>query len=92
MPVLLHQDPDSVIALVGPAHDSSERQVILGGPRHSYRFHLEGNLGDIYISLIHATELNGANPCDYLVALLRYHAFVEESPARDDGSGIVGRS
>jgi hypothetical protein len=32
------------------------------------------------MSLIHSAELNGANPFDYLVTLLRYHAFVEENP------------
>jgi len=42
---------------------------------------LEGaRVGDLYMSLIHSAELNGANPFDYLVTLLRHHAFVEENP------------
>jgi hypothetical protein len=37
-------------------------------------------VGDIYMSLIHSSELNGANAFEYLVALQRNHAFVEENP------------
>jgi transposase len=37
-------------------------------------------VGDLYMSLIHTAELNGANPFDYLVSLMRNHAFVEENP------------
>ena len=32
------------------------------------------------MSLIHSAELNKVNPFDYLVALQRYHALVEENP------------
>jgi hypothetical protein len=33
------------------------------------------------MSLIHTAELNGAKPFDYLVALLRHHEQVADSPA-----------
>ncbi|HNX05297.1 MAG TPA: IS66 family transposase [Opitutales bacterium] len=36
--------------------------------------------GDIFMSLIHTCELNGTNPFDYLVAMLRHPVDVEESP------------
>ena len=36
--------------------------------------------GDAFMSLIHTAELNGAQPFDYLVALHRNHALVEENP------------
>jgi hypothetical protein len=32
------------------------------------------------MSLIHSAELNQVNPFEYLVALQRYHALVEENP------------
>jgi hypothetical protein len=37
-------------------------------------------VGDLYMSLIHTAELNGANPFEYLVTLLRHPALVEENP------------
>jgi hypothetical protein len=37
-------------------------------------------VGDVFMSLIHSAELNKANPFDYLVALQRYRALVEENP------------
>ena len=37
-------------------------------------------VGDVFMSLIHSAELNKANPFDYLVALQRYRARVEENP------------
>jgi hypothetical protein len=39
------------------------------------------HVGDVFMSLIHSAELNGARPFDYLVALLRHHEQVEEVPA-----------
>jgi transposase len=45
-----------------------------------YKTQEGARVGDLYMSLIHSAELNGANPFDYLVTLLRYHAFVEENP------------
>ena len=37
-------------------------------------------VGDLYMSLIHSAELTGVNPFDYVVALVRNHALVEENP------------
>jgi len=45
-----------------------------------YRTQEGARVGDLYMSLIHSAELNGANPFHYLVTLLRHHAFVEENP------------
>jgi transposase len=45
-----------------------------------YKTQEGARVGDLYMSLIHTAELNGANPFDYLVALQRNHAFVEENP------------
>jgi hypothetical protein len=38
-------------------------------------------VGDIFMSLIHTSELNGVDPFAYLVALQRHHEVVAESPA-----------
>ena len=45
-----------------------------------YKTQEGARVGDLYMSLIHTAELNDANPFDYLVALQRNHAFVEENP------------
>jgi hypothetical protein len=37
-------------------------------------------VGDMYLSLIHTAELNGANPFDYLVALQRHRAAAAAAP------------
>lgn len=39
------------------------------------------HVGDVFMSLIHSAELNGAQPFDYLTALLRHHQDVEDAPA-----------
>lgn len=39
------------------------------------------HVGDVFMSLIHSAELNGARPFDYLVALLTQHEEVEVTPA-----------
>jgi transposase len=39
------------------------------------------HVGDIHMSLIHTSELNGVSPFDYLVALQRHHDDVAEHPA-----------
>ena len=39
------------------------------------------HVGDLFMSLIHTAELNGVEPFEYLVALLRHHDHVAESPA-----------
>jgi len=38
-------------------------------------------VGDLFMSLIHTAELNGANPFDYLLQLQRQHEAVADSPA-----------
>jgi transposase len=38
-------------------------------------------VGDVFMSLIHTAELNGANPFEYLVALQRHSKMVGEGPA-----------
>lgn len=38
-------------------------------------------VGDLFMSLIHTAELNGANPFDYLVSLLRHHDELAKAPA-----------
>lgn len=38
-------------------------------------------VGDLYMSLIHTCELNGANPFDYLTQLLRHAAELKANPA-----------
>ncbi len=39
-------------------------------------------IGDLYMSLIHTCELNGANPFEYLVGLQRHHADVKAHSAQ----------
>jgi len=38
------------------------------------------HVGDVFMSLIHTTELNGLDAFDYLVALQRHHVRVAECP------------
>jgi hypothetical protein len=38
-------------------------------------------VGDTFMSLIHTCELNGVDPFDFLVSLLRHHDEVKKSPA-----------
>ena len=38
-------------------------------------------MGDLYMSLIHTCELNGANPFDYLTELQRHAERVRQAPA-----------
>jgi hypothetical protein len=46
-----------------------------------YRSLRGARVGDIYMSLIHTTDLHGKNPFDYLTALQRHHKAVAEKPA-----------
>jgi hypothetical protein len=46
-----------------------------------YRTLNGAHVGDVFMSLIHSAELNGAKPFDYLVALLRHHEEVKAAPA-----------
>jgi hypothetical protein len=45
-----------------------------------YRTQRGAHVGDLFMSLIHTAELNGAQPFDYLTELQRNHALVEENP------------
>lgn len=45
-----------------------------------YKTEIDARRGDAFMSLIHTAELNGAQPFDYLVAIQRHHAQVEENP------------
>ena len=47
-----------------------------------YRTKNGAYVGDLFMSLIHTTELNGENPFDYLVALLENHREVATDPSR----------
>jgi transposase len=38
-------------------------------------------VGDLFMSLIHTCELNGANPFDYLTELLRHAEEMKRSPS-----------
>jgi hypothetical protein len=38
-------------------------------------------VGDLFMSLIHTCELNGANPLDYLTELQRHREALERTPA-----------
>jgi hypothetical protein len=38
-------------------------------------------VGDLFMSLIHTCELNGANPFDYLTELLRHSAELQQRPS-----------
>lgn len=46
-----------------------------------YRTQNGAHVGDMFMSVIHTAELNGANPFDYLVALQRHHQDVAATPA-----------
>jgi len=46
-----------------------------------YKTRNGAHVGDVFMSLIHSAELNGAKPFDYLVALLRHHERVDDAPA-----------
>jgi transposase len=48
----------------------------------SYKTSHGAKVGDLFMSLIHTTRLNGANPFEYLVALARHPHEVAENPGR----------
>ena len=47
-----------------------------------YRTQNGAKVGDLFMSLIHTCELNGANPLDYLATLLRHAAELKSEPSR----------
>jgi hypothetical protein len=59
----------------------AEKRAILHRKNSLFYKTLTGaHVGDVFMSLIHRAELNKVNPFEYLVALQRYHALVEENP------------
>ena len=46
-----------------------------------YKTQKGAHVGDIFMSLIYTTELNGENPFDYLVAVQRHHEVAAAAPA-----------
>jgi hypothetical protein len=45
-----------------------------------YKTRNGARMGDLYMSLIHTCELNGANPFDYLTELQRHAAKLKQTP------------
>lgn len=45
-----------------------------------YKTQNGARMGDMFMSLIHTAELNDVNPFEYLVAVLKHTALVEENP------------
>ena len=74
------------LRVVGAALDNNicERALkkAILGRKNSYFYRSENGayVGDLFMSLIHTCELNGANPFDYLVALLRHPAKLRQAP------------
>jgi transposase len=61
--------------------EASLKRAILHRKNSLFYKTLNGaHVGDVFMSLIHSAELNKVNPFEYLVALQRYHALVEENP------------
>ncbi len=46
-----------------------------------YKTENGAHVGDLFMSLIYSAELCGANPFDYIVAVLRHRAAVDEQPS-----------
>jgi len=68
-----------------PLDNSAAERVIKRAIMHRknslfYKSETGARTGDAFMSLIHTAELNGAQPFDYLVALQRNRALVEENP------------
>jgi hypothetical protein len=55
-----------------------------------YRTLNGAGVGDLFMSLIHTCELNGANPFDYLTELLRHAEELKRNPS--DPHGLARRS
>lgn len=68
-----------------PLHNNICERALKMAIRHRnnslfYRSQHGAEVGDIYMTLIHTAELNGANPFDYLTALQLHARAVETSP------------
>ena len=46
-----------------------------------YKTRKGAQMGDLFMSLIHTCELNGANPFDYLIELLRHTEELKQNPS-----------
>jgi hypothetical protein len=46
-----------------------------------YKTEKGAEVGDLFMSMIHTCELNGANPCDYLTELQKRAAELGRNPA-----------
>ena len=57
-----------------------KRAIVHRKNSYFYRSLRGARVGDVYMSLIHTAELCGADPFDYLVALLRHADAVEKAP------------
>ncbi len=61
--------------------ERSLKKVILHRKNSLFFKTLNGaHVGDVFMSFIHTAELNGVQPFEYLVALLRHHREVDKAP------------
>ena len=68
-----------------PLHNNIVERTLKKAIRHRnnslfYRSQRGAQVGDIYMSLIHTTELDGGNAFHYLTALMRHEKAVADSP------------
>ena len=68
-----------------PLHNNIVERTLKKAIRHRnnslfYRSQRGAHVGDIYMSLIHTTELDGGNAFHYLTALMRHDKAVADSP------------
>lgn len=68
-----------------PIHNNIVERALKKAIRHRknslfYRTQRGATVGDVYMSLIHTTELDGGNALDYLTELMRHPKAVAENP------------
>ena len=68
-----------------PLHNNIVERALKKAIRHRknslfYRSQRGATVGDVYMSLIHTTELDGGNALDYLTELMRHPKAVAENP------------
>lgn len=68
-----------------PIHNNIVERALKKAIRHRknslfYRSQRGATVGDVYMSLIHTTELDGGNALDYLTELMRHPKAVAENP------------
>jgi transposase len=69
-----------------PLHNNIAERALKLAIRHRnnslfYRSERGARVGDIYMTLIHTTELQGENPFHYLTELMRHESAVADEPA-----------